>query len=143
MGVEHDKSGPVQNGVMPVLRVARAVASLEHLQAFYIDGLGFRTLYQFRDHAGFDGLILGLPGARVHLEFTISPHGPPSRAPDPDDLLVLYMEEAEAVSRIEARLNRSGFSAVRSANPFWDREGRTFVDPEGHRVVVQGASWPF
>ena len=31
----------------------------------------------------------------------------------------------------------------RPFNPYWDRSGRTFEDPDGYRVVIQRASWSF
>jgi len=30
---------------------------------------------------------------------------------------------------------------VPSFNPYWDRDGVTFEDPDGYRVVVQRAAW--
>ena len=36
----------------------------------------------------------------------------------------------------------AGFQAVSSSNPYWERAGRTFEDPEGYRVVLQNAQWP-
>jgi len=41
------------------LRVARH----SELVAFYRDGLGFRETGGFRDHAGYDGVFLGVPGS--------------------------------------------------------------------------------
>ena len=32
------------------------------------DDLGFAELYRFADHDGFDGVMLGTPGAPYHLE---------------------------------------------------------------------------
>lgn len=26
-------------------------------------------------------------------------------------------------------------------NPYWDQQGKTFVDPYGYRVVLQNADW--
>jgi hypothetical protein len=31
---------------------------------------------------------------------------------------------------------------VRAFNPYWDRHGKTFADPDGYRVVLQHAAWP-
>jgi len=41
------------------LRVARASDDLDGVTAFYRDGLGFEVLYSFKDHEGFDGVMLG------------------------------------------------------------------------------------
>jgi hypothetical protein len=40
------------------------------------------------------------------------------------------------------RLERAGYAPVAAFNPYWDRRGRTFEDPDGYRVVLQCASWP-
>lgn len=45
------------------LRVARPSDDLEAVVRFYRDGLGFSVLYEFKDHDGFDGVMLGFPGA--------------------------------------------------------------------------------
>lgn len=34
-----------------------------------------------------------------------------------------------------------GFPTVPSFNPYWDRQGVTFEDPDGYRVVLQNAAW--
>jgi len=41
-----------------------------------------------------------------------------------------------------ARLEELGHTPVKSFNPYWDRKGKTFEDPDGYRVVLQQASWP-
>jgi hypothetical protein len=52
------------------LRVARPSDNLTQVVQFYRDGLGFEVLYEFNDHDGFDGIMLGHKGAAYHLEFT-------------------------------------------------------------------------
>jgi len=52
------------------LRVARPTDKLVEVVKFYKDGLGFEVLYQFTDHDGFDGVMLGHKDAPYHLEFT-------------------------------------------------------------------------
>jgi hypothetical protein len=34
-----------------------------------------------------------------------------------------------------------GFEPVPSFNAYWDRNGRTFEDSDGYRVVIQQAAW--
>jgi hypothetical protein len=36
----------------------------------------------------------------------------------------------------------AGFAPVPSFNPYWDRQGATFEDPDGYRLVLQNAAWP-
>ena len=47
------------------LRVARPTDKLVEVVKFYKDGLGFEVLYQFTDHDGFDGVMLGHKDAPV------------------------------------------------------------------------------
>ena len=126
---------------IPKLRIARPTDDLEALLPFYRDGLGLEILFQFQDHEGFDGVMLGCPSAPYHFEFTTARNHGAGRAPTQDNLLVFYLpdetEWQEAVDRMEA----AEFPAVPAFNPYWDQSGRTFEDPDGYRVVIQRASW--
>jgi len=51
---------------VPKLRVARPTDNIEALIPFYRDGLGLDVLWRFKDHDGFDGVMLGLAGAPYH-----------------------------------------------------------------------------
>ena len=124
------------------LRVARPTDDLDALVRFYRDGLGFAVLAEFRDHAGFDGVMLGHPGAGYHLEFTRRAGHPAGRAPDGDHLLVFYLPDPAAWRAAVSRLEQAGYRPVAAVNPYWDQRGRTFEDPDGYRVVLQHASWP-
>lgn len=124
------------------LRVARPSDDLVAVMEFYRDGLGFDVLSQFRDHEGFDGVMLGHPGAAYHLEFTHRHGHAAGRAPTKDNLLVLYVPDQAEWSRAVRRLEDLGHRPVRAFNPYWDRDGRTFEDPDGYRVVLQNARWP-
>ena len=35
----------------------------------------------------------------------------------------------------------AGFRMTTSFNPYWDANGRTFVDLDGYRVVIQNKAW--
>jgi gamma-glutamylputrescine oxidase len=39
------------------------------------------------------------------------------------------------------RMVAAGYAPVMSFNPYWDRNGVTFEDPDGYRVVLQQGSW--
>ncbi len=127
---------------LPVLRVARACADLDRLATQYRAGLGLAELGRFVDHAGFDGVILGEPGGAWHLEFVHVRHEAPPPPPHPEQALVLYLPECQTWLDRVAGMERAGFLHVPSANPYWDRAGRSYVDREGGRVVVQQAAWP-
>jgi hypothetical protein len=123
------------------MRVARPTDRLDEVARFYTVGLGLTVLGSFEDHEGFDGVMVGLPGAAYHLEFTRKRGHAAGRAPTEDNLVVFYIpDEAEwraAVDRIEA----AGYAPVASFNPYWERAGRTYEDPDGYRVVLQNAAW--
>jgi catechol 2,3-dioxygenase-like lactoylglutathione lyase family enzyme len=118
------------------LRVARPTDHLEDVVRFYSEGLGLVVLGSFEDHDGFDGVMLGMPGAPYHLEFTRSEQKA-GRAPTEDSLLVFYIPDHEEWLSAIDRMAAAGYQPVRSFNPYWDRRGRTFEDPDGYRVVLQ------
>ena len=125
----------------PVLRVARPTDDLERLLPFYRDGLGLNVLSRFTDHEGFDGVMLGWDRSPYHLEFTRSHGHIAGRAPTLDNLLVFYLPERSIWEAAIARMRRAGFEPVAAFNPYWDRLGATFEDPDGYRVVLQQARW--
>ena len=113
---------------------------MKEVVRFYTEGLGFEVLGEFRDHDGFDGVMLGHRGAGYHLEFTRKAGEIAGSAPSPEHLLVFYLPDRvswhEAVGRIEAIAE-----PVAAFNPYWDRSGRTYRDPDGYGVVLQNAGW--
>lgn len=122
-------------------RVARPARDLRRSESMYRAGLGLARLGHFDDHEGFDGVMLGEPGGAWHLEFTVCRRHPVDPSPTPEDLLVFYVPDPHAWERRCAAMAAAGFREVGSLNPYWDREGRTFEDPDGYRVVVQRAAW--
>ena len=123
------------------LRIARPVGDLERSVALYRDGLGLAELGRFADHAGFDGVMLGLPGLPWHVEFTVCRTHPMRPTPTPEDLLVFYLPDAEVWRARCATMAAAGFREVPAFNPYWQRRGRSFEDPDGYRVVLQQAEW--
>jgi len=123
------------------LRVARPTDHLDEVLRFYMDGVGLTRLGEFEDHEGFDGVMLGVPGAPYHLEFTRKRGHVAGRAPTADNLLVFYLPDAPQWQEAVDRMMAAGYAPVASFNPYWDRAGRTFEDPDGYRVVLQHASW--
>ena len=126
---------------VPILRVARPSDNLDALLRFYEQGLGLTLLYRFEDHEGFDGIMLGGEGAPYHFEFTRSRGHTAGRAPTPDNLLVFYLPNANEWKAAVQRMRDAGFEPVKAFNPYWDREGATFEDPDGYRIVLQQAAW--
>lgn len=126
---------------MSHFRIARPVSSLEPSARMYQDGLGWCELSRFTDHEGFDGIMLGSPGASFHFEFTFCRTHPVQPRPTEEDLLVLYLPEAAEWLDRGQRMLAAGFIEVPSYNPYWSRKGRTFQDFDGYRTVVWQGSF--
>ena len=127
---------------LPVVqvRVARPTDRLDEVVRFYRDALGLKQIGAFAGHAGYDGVMLGLPGSAYHLEFTRHAAGSPCPAPSADNLLVLYIEDRAARDRLVARLRAHGHEPVAPENPYWAERGVTFEDPDGWRVVLMNTA---
>ena len=124
------------------LRVARPTGQLDRLAAMYREGLGFEELGFFRDHDGFDGVMLGHAGHGYHLELTHERGAPPPPRPDPETLLVFYLSDPGKWEEACVRMTDAGFKTMPSLNPYWDIHGRTFEDFDGYQIVLQNAEWP-
>lgn len=124
-----------------ILRVARPSDHLEKIAQMYIDGLGFERLFEFTNHDGFDGVILGLKSHPYHLEFTRREGETVGRAPTEDNLLIFYLPDRLEWKQVCADMESAGFCQVKSFNPYWDVLGKTFEDLDGYRVVLQNEQW--
>jgi len=119
------------------VRVARPTDQLDDVVRFYTGGLGLSEIGRFDGHAGYRGVLLGLPGMEYHLEFTQHDEGSPGPAPSRDNLLVLYFDDQAQVKRIASRLAEIGHPPVEAENPYWTDNGAVTVeDPDGWRVVL-------
>jgi catechol 2,3-dioxygenase-like lactoylglutathione lyase family enzyme len=120
------------------VRFARHTDRFEACVTFWRDQLGLPELMRFEDEAGFDGVMLDLPGTGAHLELTTG-GGHRAPAPHPGSLIALYLGDWDAVRARAAALDAQ---PVASADPYWDTCGLTFEDPDGFRVVLVALSWP-
>jgi catechol 2,3-dioxygenase-like lactoylglutathione lyase family enzyme len=125
-----------ENSPVTQLRIARPTSQMAAVVRFYRDGLGLPVLGTFSGHAGYSGVMLGLPGSEVHLEFTEHEHGSPCPAPTKDNLLVLYVPDKQSLDKMVTRMTEAGHSSVPPENPYWLEHGTTFADPDGWRVVL-------
>lgn len=114
-------------------RVARPAGDLNRSIAFYRDVLGLRRTGGFDDHDGYSGAFFALPDGG-ELELTTGPVQPDSGAPD--DLLVLYVATLDEVESWTGVLLTAGIELVPAENPYWNRWGHTFLDPDGYRLVI-------
>ncbi|HEV2634032.1 MAG TPA: VOC family protein [Actinocrinis sp.] len=123
-------------------RFARPSADLEACTRFYRDAVGLSVLAEFRGHAGYDGAVFGLPDSSAHLELTRQAGDGRVPEPSPENQLVLYLPDADAVAGVVARLAAFGHAPVEPANGYWsDRGAVAFEDPD--RWVVVFAPWIF
>jgi catechol 2,3-dioxygenase-like lactoylglutathione lyase family enzyme len=119
------------------LRVARHTDRLDELVPFYRDGIGLPEIGGFRDHDGYDGVFLAVPGSGAHLELTTG-GADSAPKPHPESLLVLYLGDEQAVEAVMARL---GVEPIAPVNPYWSEHGVTVEDPDGFRVVLVPERW--
>ena len=117
-------------------RVAHPTGDLDRSAAFYRDLLGLELRGGFAGHDGYDGVFFALPGGG-ELELTAGPARP--RPGTDEDLLVLYLPTLDDVRQTAAELEAAGVPTVPAANPYWNRWGRVFLDPDGYAVVVAAA----
>lgn len=113
------------------VRFARHTDRLAEIVRFYRDDLGLPVRGEFRDHAGYDGVFFDLPGTGAHLEFT-SGGGQAAPTPDPESLLVIYLDHTE-LQHTAARL--AGRETT-PANPYWQQNASAFLDPDGFQVLL-------
>jgi hypothetical protein len=123
------------------LRVARPTDRINAVTRFYVVGIGLQHLDSFVDHEGFDGVMLGAPDAAYHLEFTRRPGHAAGVAPNKEQLLVFYLPDPDEWKAAIGRMTAAGFHPVPSINPYWDRGGVTFEDPDGYGVVLYNGRW--
>lgn len=118
------------------IRVARPTHQLEAIKRFYQDGLELKEIGSFKDHDGYEGVMLGMPDASCHLEFTSHVGGSPCPAPTKDNLLVFYVADKSARDAMALKLVNMGFPIVEPENSYWLKDGVTIEDPDGWRVVL-------
>jgi hypothetical protein len=90
----------------------------------YAKGLGFAVLAEFKDHRGFDGVILGHPRQAYHIEFTSQQGHEVGKASTQDHLLVFYIPDKNEREAICAQMISAGFRQVPSYNPYWDLQAK-------------------
>lgn len=117
-------------------RCARPCNSIAKIKEFYVDGLGLPIIGEFSEHAGISGIMLGLPDAKYHLEFT-QHHEPMNLAPpSKDNLLVFYYENKTLRDEVVNRLTDLNYDIVEPENPYWMTHGVTIEDPDNWRIVL-------
>ncbi|PZR20038.1 MAG: prolyl endopeptidase [Flavobacterium psychrophilum] len=116
-------------------RLARHTDNLTPIINFYTEILGLEVFGNFKDHDGYNGVFLGIPGADWHLEFTTSAE-PAQHQPDEDDLLVFYPASAEEYIAIIERFTKYNIPPNEPKNPYWKINGTLYKDPDGFGVMI-------
>lgn len=117
------------------MRVARHTDDLERIVNFYVDILGFELLGDFQNHNNYDGVFVGKSGLDWHFEFTKS-HEKANHTFDQDDVIVLYPKSIIDYDVLISQLLHNNISIITASNPFWNENGKMFLDPDGYRIVV-------
>jgi catechol 2,3-dioxygenase-like lactoylglutathione lyase family enzyme len=121
------------------VRVARPTRDLQRAAAFY-RLLELPVIASFEDHAGYSGVVFGLPDASRQLELVF--HDGAAPAPTAEDQLVLYLGSAQNVAGAAQRFRAAGFEPQAAANPYWQRDGAVcFVDPDGYWLILSPQAW--
>ena len=117
-------------------RIARPTNQLDKLISFYEKGLGLKRVGEFRNHEGYDGIMIGLPDSQYHLEFTQSREIMELPKPTKEHLLVFYVGDRLERDNIAERLAAIGYLETDPENPYWGRGGVTIEDPDGWPIVL-------
>ena len=126
---------------IPTFRIVRPTDNLEALLPFYRDGLGLTVLDSFQGHDGFDAIIMGRENVPYHFAFTRTDKHQAGKAPTKENLLVFYLPDHTEWENAVERMKAAGFVPVSAFNPYWDKKGVTFEDPDGYRIVLQQTDW--
>ncbi|HET9135670.1 MAG TPA: VOC family protein [Candidatus Kapabacteria bacterium] len=124
------------DAVYSQVRIARPTNQLDVVIRFYCNGLGLPVIGSFSDHDGYSGVMLGMPDASYHLEFTQHITASICQAPSKDNLIVFYYDGKEERDIVAKRLFEMGYAEVEPENPYWRTDGITIEDPDGWRVVL-------
>jgi len=118
-------------------RIARPTLNLELTTEFYTQALNLEKLSEFKDHEGFDGVMIGLPDWGHHLEFVYHPtyRLKEVAAPSKENLIVFYYETKKSYLEAIHRMELYGAKEVAPENPYWEGKAKLYEDPEGWRIV--------
>lgn len=118
------------------MRVARPTVDIERSITFWTRVVGFEVLSQFKDHAGYDGAIMGYPSAAWELEVTRHSSGSPLPTPTDEDIITLYVA-ADAADTIKTRMRNEEILPFEHPNSYWKSMGaESYTDPDGYTLII-------
>ncbi len=116
-------------------RFARHTNDLEQLSSFYINILGMEILGNFQKHNGYDDVFIGKSDENWHLEFTKSNESIQFIFGE-EDVLVFYPNTRLEYESILKKINNFSIKIIEAKNPYWNENGKMFLDPDGYRIVI-------
>lgn len=116
-------------------RFARHTNDLEQLSSFYINIFGMEILGGFQKHNGYDGVFIGKTNENWHLEFTKSNEIIQFNFGE-EDVLVFYPNTRLEYEHILEKINIFSIKIIEAKNPYWNENGKMFLDPDGYRIVI-------
>lgn len=116
-------------------RFARHTNDLEKIKSFYIHILGLELLGSFENHNGYDGVFIGKLNENWHLEFTKSEETTTFNFGD-EDFLVFYPNSIEDYNRMISSLNKNAKKSNPTKNPYWNENGKLYLDPDGYGIII-------
>lgn len=116
-------------------RIARPTKNIKVITKFYNEILGFEIIGSFANHNGYDGIMLGLPNEKYHLEFTQNLFQEYLPMPTKENLLVFYFGSNEEYFSAIDRIKNLGIESVEPENPYWENKSMTYEDPDKWRIV--------
>jgi len=116
-------------------RFARHTNDLEKLNSFYVEILGLEVLGGFKNHNNYDGIFIGKTNENWHLEFTKSDEIVNFNFGE-EDVLVFYPNTRLEYESILDRINNSFIKSIEAKNPYWNENGKMFLDPDGYRIII-------
>jgi catechol 2,3-dioxygenase-like lactoylglutathione lyase family enzyme len=117
------------------LRFARHTNNLDALKTFYTEVLGLEILGGFENHNGYDGVFLGIQNENWHIEFTKSNEIVEFNFKE-DDILVFYPNSKLEHEVLLEKVKEKSIPFIEAKNPYWNANGKMFLDPDGYRVVI-------
>ena len=118
-----------------VLRIARHTNNLEIIENFYVNILGFEKLGGFQNHNNYDGSFIGKSDLDWHFEFTQS-DVKANHTFDDDDIIVLYPDTIKKYNNLLDTILAHNISIITATNPYWNENGKMFLDPDGYRIII-------
>ena len=116
-------------------RFARHTNNLEKIKSFYTEVLGLEILGGFQNHNNYDGVFIGKSNENWHLEFTQNQEKA-NHSFDDDDILVFYPKTKIEYDLILQNIQNKNIKLIESKNPYWNENGKLFLDPDGYRIVI-------